>query len=143
MTNFSGPMGGATSLSPPTGEASEADFSYNVDLGNPAGGVSQRTATLSIVAPESGSVSFDWVYTGFHAFSNVNARLTVFAERAAGTTTIVEIDQDAGGNSFSFSGSSTIQVEAGMKFGIIVGGSNFDSNSKLRGTLTISNLNAP
>jgi uncharacterized protein YjdB len=143
MTNFSGPVGGSTSISPASGEANEADFSYDVNLGNPGGGVSVRTATFSVVAQESGTVTFDWLYTGFHAFAAVNAELTVFAERAAGTTTVVEIDQAAGGNSFTFSGTSTIQVEAGKPFGIIVGGSNFDSNSRLRGTVTISKLNAP
>ena len=136
----SGISGGTTSIEPGDGNSDQVALAYNVDLGNPGGGVSQRTATFSQLATATGEVSFDWAYTGFHAFFQVNAELTVFAERSGGTTTIVEVNQAAGGNSFSFSGSTTITVEAGRRFGIIVGGRNFDSNSRLRGTVEISNL---
>lgn len=43
----------------------------------------------------------------------------------------------------TISGSSAIWVEEGYDFGFILGGSNFDSNSKLSGTLTVSNFIAP
>ncbi|MGH9262075.1 MAG: hypothetical protein ACRD08_19630, partial [Acidimicrobiales bacterium] len=121
-------QGGATTIAPASGEADTAEFSYGVHLGNPGPGVSHRTASFQATAARSGTVTLDWVYRGYHAFFLTNAVLVVFAETAAGRTEIVEIDQEAGGG-FVLSGSTTIDVEAGRPFGVVIGGSNFDSDS--------------
>ena len=97
-----GITGGTTTIDPAEGASEPLTLSYDVDLGNPGSGVSQRTATFSAIATGTGTVSFDWAYTGFHAFFQANAELTVFAETGGGTTEIVEVDEAAGGNSFSF-----------------------------------------
>ncbi|MGI9628279.1 MAG: Ig-like domain-containing protein, partial [Longimicrobiales bacterium] len=140
LQGITGPVGGAPGF---VGDRREAAFSYDIDLGEPGPGVSRRTATFAMVAPRSGPVSFDWTYTGFHAFQNVNAELTLFADINIGqpqTTRMTSplVDRTAGGNSFTFSGSATIDVEAGALFGITVGGRNQDTNSKLQGTVTIT-----
>ncbi len=40
----------------------------------------------------------------------------------------------------SFSGTAQIEVEEGFEFGLVAGGSNFESDSTLNGTLTITNF---
>lgn len=135
-------LDGTTAITPATGEADTARFSYTVNLGNPAGGVSFRTASYSAVAANNGTVTLDWEYTGFHAFFATRAQLIVWAGTAGGQVDSVEIDQATGGG-YSFSGSSAIAVEAGQPFGFTIGGSNFDSNSRLDGILKVFNFTAP
>jgi hypothetical protein len=137
-------FGGTTAITPAAGETDTAKFSYTVNLGNPASGVSFRTATYSTTAAASGPVQFDWRYTGYHAFFQVDGTFEVFAATSATDTTFVgEVNQDVGGQSFSLTGSATIQVVAGQKFGVIIGGSNSDSDSRLIGTLAVFNFKAP
>ena len=138
----SGITGGTTSITPAAGAADTARFSYLVDLGNPGNGVSFRTATYSVPAAHSGTVTFDWVYTGYHAFFATRAYLVVYAQTSSGTTEIPLIDDVASGG-FSFNGTATIEVEAGLPFGVTIGGSNFDSDSELDGTLKVFNFDAP
>ncbi len=139
----SGITGGTTSILPNAAETDTAWFAYSVNLGNPSSGVSFRTATFSATAPRSGTVTLDWQYTGYHAFFSTNATLMAFAAHASGAPTeVVEINQEASGG-FSFSGSTRIDVEAGQTFGVTIGGRNFDSNSRLEGTLKVFNFVAP
>jgi hypothetical protein len=139
----SGITGGSTSILPIVAETDTAWFAYTVNLGNPGQGVSHRTATFSATAARSGTVTLDWQYTGYHAFFLTNATLVAFAAHASGAPTeVVEINQEAPGG-FSFSGSTTIDVEAGQTFGVTIGGRNFDSDSRLNGTLKVFNFSAP
>jgi hypothetical protein len=110
---------GTTEITPNTGTAAKMTFAYDVFLGNPAGGVSYRDTEFALVAPESGTLSFDWTYSGFHSWYSTEAVFIVF------------------------SGDDELDVEEGEEFGFIVGGKNFDSNSRLRGTLEISNFHHP
>ena len=48
----------------------------------------------------------------------------------------IEVNGNAGGG-FDAIGSTEIEIEEGMQFGFIIGGSNFDSTSQLRGDLRI------
>jgi hypothetical protein len=143
MENWSssGIAGGSTSITPPSGPTSSAQFSYNVNLGNPGGGVSFRTATFSTTAAQTGPLSFTYDYSGYHAFFRTNATFQVFADGPSGTTTDTIFSGPASGG-FDFQGSHTINVTAGFTFGFIVGGSNFDSDSQLVGTLTIGGSGA-
>src|SRR5262249_60600897 len=71
----SGITGGSTTITPSSGPATSAQFSYNVNLGNPGGGVTFRTATFSTTAAASGTVSLNYDYAGFHAFFMTNQTL--------------------------------------------------------------------
>jgi hypothetical protein len=141
----SGIQGGTTRIDPPSCSSATAEFSYDVNLGNPAGGVSFRAVTFSNIAPASGNVTFDWDYSGFHAFFNAEIYFEVFAETSAGRQTLVVIPAGTpGGGGFNQTGTVTNwPIEEGMEWGIVIGGSNFDTNSVLRGTLAISNFDAP
>ncbi len=142
MQNWSssGIAGGSTSITPPSGPTEIAMFAYDVSL--PGGGVTFRTATFSATAPAAGLVSFDYVYSGYHAFFQASKVLQVYADGPGGTQIITLSDGDAPGG-FVVSGSASIAVNAGFAFGIIAGGSNFDSDSRLNGTITVTNLVAP
>src|SRR5262249_18670976 len=143
----SGITGGSTTITPSSGPATSAQFSYNVNLGNPGGGVSFRTATFSTTAAASGTVSLNYDYAGFHAFFMTNETLQLYADGPSGRQTITLVNQNpaspANPSNFDYSGSTSITVNAGFGFGFIVGGSNFDSNSQINGTLTVSNLVTP
>ncbi len=133
---------GTTSVTPSSGFTDTIAFGYDVDLGNPGNGVSFRTTTFSVVADRTGTVTFDYDYSGFHAFVNTNVYFEVFAETSSGTTSMVIVNEPNSGG-FAYNGSITIDVEAGMSFGIVVGGGNFDSNSVINGTVTLSNFQHP
>ena len=142
MQNWSstGIAEGTTTITPSSGPATSATFSYNVILGG--GGVSSRTATFKTTAVGSRIFSFGYDYTGFHAWFRAEANLQVFADGPAGTEviTLVHGPVDA---PFAFTGSASIQTHHGFPFGFIVGGGNFDSISQVLGDLKIFNIFNP
>lgn len=137
--NSGGISGGSTSITPPSGASATAQFGYNVNLGG--GGVSFRTATFSTTAATSGPVSFTWNYAGYHAFFQTNATFQVFANGPGGTTNTLFSGSVGGG--FNVSGSASINVATGFTYGYTIGGKNSDSDSRLIGTLTLSNFSTP
>ncbi len=138
----SGIQNGTVAMAPVSGETASAAFSYAVDLGNPGPGVSLRTATFGVPADATGTVSFDWHWTGFHAWFDNYGLLQVFAEGCSGTT-VIDLYNGAVGAPFDLTGSATIAVEKGLRFGIIVGGSNYDSTSQLNGTVSVTGFRGP
>ena len=133
--------GGSTWITPENGEAGTAVFSYDVDLGNPGSGVSYRRATFKATAFGDGTFSFDYDFSGFHSFYDAYADFKIFADGPNGTETITLVNYVKTYSNFSFTGSASIEVYHGYEFGFIVGGENFDTNSRLKGDLTISNVN--
>lgn len=142
----SGIRGGDTGMLITEGtDGEEADFSYAVNLGNPGPGVDDRNAVFGVVAVKSGDVTVEWTYTGFHAFFEAYASLQFFADQGGDTPPEVATEVDAvktSGN-FSFSGSTTLSVVEGENFGFFIGGSNFDSNSRLQGKLHVTKITSP
>ena len=135
----SGITGGTTSIDPDSGSTAPAVFSYDVQLGNPGDGITFRTAKFEVPVPKSGIVTFDWVYTGYHAFCcPATAYFRIFADRDE----FLAVGQSAGGG-FTFSGSAAINVSDTGTFGFEIGGENYDSDSRLRGTLTITKFRTP
>lgn len=134
VTNWSksGITGGTTEV---RGWAEELTMSYDVNLGVPGRGVPRRTATYQVVAPATGTVRFDWEYTGFHAYFRAFATLRVLS---GSSTNVLVNNASAGGHSFTFRGSSSIAVAQGQPLRFEVGGENYDSNSRLRGSLRIT-----
>ena len=129
--------GGTSSVDLANSTSSTAVFVYDVTLSG--GGVSQRTATFSVVAPTTAEVSFDWSYAFNHRWFQARGELTFFAYDDLGVRhDTVVVDQTSSG-AVTVSGSVVdLQVHAGQLFGLEVGGSNFDSNSALNGTVTLT-----
>ncbi|MFZ3211258.1 MAG: putative Ig domain-containing protein [Terriglobales bacterium] len=124
-----------------------AAFSYNVNLGNPGSGVSPRTWTFQNLNNNpgiTGTLSFNYEYTGHHSFFEVTAELQVFSGSTSNATTLYSAGPEdccttpSGG--FDVTGTGSIAVTAGQPFGFIAGGSNFDSESFLEGTVYITNF---
>ena len=130
---------GTTAIDPASGSTATASFGYNVPDGSCYSGRSFRTATFEVPVPTSGVVTFDWVYTGFHAWHQATAFFRVFAD---GKEVLAVNGQSVSGN-FTFSGSTSIEVPEGGAFGFEIGGKNYDTDCTLRGTLTITNSPAP
>ncbi len=93
----------------------------------------QQTWLYQATAEETGTLSFDWEYSGFHAWYRPTLVLSVFSDTAEGrnTTTLLE------GNTREGKGSTSIDVVKGEKLGFIIKGSNYDSDSRLLGFLKV------
>lgn len=135
--NCSGSM---ASISPSSATAG-VQLSYALDstciYGNP------QTWTFRTIAPATETLTFDWTYTGFHAYFGVTAFLNAFSDGPGGSTeSLVNVAAaqccTAPSGGFTYSGTATIRVTKGYAFGIRVGGDNFDSNATLQGTVTLS-----
>jgi Bacterial Ig-like domain (group 3) len=120
-----------------------AAFSYN--LVEDGGGVPESTWSFSDTAATTGTLTFNWQYVGFHAFFDVTALLQVFS----GSNTVTLYSASAAtccsspSGGFNVQGTASIAVTAGQPFGFTVGGSNFDSNATLNGTLYITDFTPP
>ena len=120
-----------------------AAFSYN--LVEDGGGVPESTWSFSDTAATTGTLTFNWQYVGFHAVFDVTALLQVFS----GSNTVTLYSASAAtccsspSGGFNVQGTASIAVTAGQPFGFTVGGSNFDSNATLNGTLYITDFTPP
>lgn len=115
------------------------NFDYSVNLGR--GGVSRRTVRFLTTAADTGTVNFDWDYSGFHAFFQAFAEFEVIRN---GDVVLDLVNRRRVRGNFNFSGvDESFSVNQGDSFGFRIGGQNFDSNSRLRGNLAISNFEAP
>lgn len=128
----SGITGGTTDI---TGTADSLALSYNVNL-DTRSGVSRRTAVFHVEVPTSGTVAFDWEYTGYHAFFRAFAELTA----RSGSSTNGLVHNASTRSTFSFTGSTSIAVTQGQPLTFEMGGSNFDRDTRLLGTVTITNF---
>jgi len=118
-----------------TGSADSLFLAYSVNLNHISAGVSPRTATYRVTAPNSGTVAFDWEYTGYHAYFHAFAELRV---RAGSESTIMFDDTSRG--HFTFTGSTSIAVRQGDSLEFQIGGRNADSDSRLDGSVKITNF---
>lgn len=104
---------------------------------------STQTWELSTTATQGGAVTLPFTYSGFHAFFQVRVFVNAFVTNGSGTTTVPLISQGpvncctppSGG--FNLSGSVTLNVAPGDVYGLRFGGSNFDSDSRLFGTISV------
>ena len=141
--NVTDAVGGSASANVQVGSTPSspcAAFGYNRVLAG--GGVPVSTWSFSDTAATTGTLTFNWQYVGFHAFFQVTALLQVFSGSNAVTLySAGPVDccsSPSGG--FNVQGTGTIAVTVGQPFGFTVGGSNFDSNAVLQGTLYITNF---
>lgn len=134
-----GISGGTTSISPSAGAAQSLAFGYAVTLGG--GGVSPRTATFSATpVPAGGTVRFDYVYEGFHAYFLARAEFEVLVN---GVVALDLVNGVGVSGPFRFSGAATLAVNAGDTLALRIGGQNFDSTSVLNGSLRLANFTGP
>jgi hypothetical protein len=145
LQNWTASGPGTASITPPSGASASAAFAYSV---NPAG-FSPVTWTFQTTAAATGTVTFNYTYSGLHAWFEVTAFFKAFAGGSGGTTTVTAYSAGPAdccttpSNGFNVSGTVSIAVTQGHPFGFMVGGSNFDFNNFLHGTLTITNFVAP
>lgn len=136
--SFSGP--GNTSLSSPSANVETA--SYGLSGGDV---YSTQTWTLSNVAASKGDYTFNWDYSGDHAYFNVHAELNAFTSN--GEVGLYNPPNanccSAPSNGFHESGTYHFGVlNAGDSYGFTMRGSNFDSDAHLVGTLSVNNVSA-
>ncbi|MEL6110486.1 MAG: right-handed parallel beta-helix repeat-containing protein, partial [Planctomycetota bacterium] len=124
---------GATSISPDSGPAEAATFGYDLNL---VGGFErqQRLDFLS-TAVDTGSVTFDYEFSGNSRFFEARAFFDTVSPNGAATV----VDESTSGD-FSFDGSATLISEVGEAIGFRIGGGNSDSNRDIFGDLTITNI---
>lgn len=122
------------------GVAQSAEFTYDVSL--PGGGVSNRTADFTITLSNNAEITFDWEFTGMHAWWQAFAEFRVIVNGE-----VVElpdgnpVDPTSTSGNYFFNGfDQKVTVQAGDTFGFRIGGQNFDSTSTLNGVLTVSNF---
>ncbi|MDB5791592.1 MAG: hypothetical protein JWQ80_1616 [Massilia sp.] len=123
------------------GEQRQDDTTWlNYNLVGPAV-YSGQTWTATATADEAGSYTFDWNYSGFHAFFLVTAFLDVSQSGAAGARLVnagPAVCCSMPSNGFAYAGNYTFaNVNAGDTLRFAFGGSNADSNATLRGTLML------
>jgi hypothetical protein len=98
-----------------------------------------QSFTFQGVATATGPFTFTWRYSGFHAFFQARASLTAFADGPGGrVSTVLMPNRDVGGGfDVPSTGSVTLNLTAGQPYGFVATGSNFDSDSRLIGTISI------
>jgi hypothetical protein len=124
--DLSGP--GTTSV---TGTVLSPTFEYNLPGGR------NGSWTASATALQSGTLSYSWDYSGFHAFFAVRANLNSLNPAASLVSAGPSNCCAAPSNGFSYSGMQTIVITAGDTVGFTFGGSNADSSPALQGVLDI------
>ncbi len=139
-TAWTGSGTGSTSVVDDGSSGSPASFSYNV---NPGSSGSWRFSTT---ATGDGVVDLSYSYTGFHAFFQVRASLAAFVT-SGGVTTNYPIVSDgpvncctAPSGGFAYTGVISLPVLAGDTFGFDMTGSHFDADTRLLGTLTVTDV---
>jgi hypothetical protein len=128
---------GGTTVS--DGTSGDPQFKYSLD---PAG-FGQQTWTFGAQASDGGAIVLPYDYSGFNAYFQVTVGLDIFVTHGEDTTTTPLVHAgptnccSAPSGGFHYSGTTTVDVQAGDTYGFTMTGSNFDSNNVLQGTLTI------
>jgi MYXO-CTERM domain-containing protein len=143
MWSTTGILGGAAEVDVASSSASELVLTYDVDLGYPSGGVTFRTALYETTADANTDVTFDWDMVYDARIHQPRTDLYVYAEGPTGAITEVLLHTDLAsfGSEVASGVSPIVQVYAGRAFGIRAGGGNLDADSRISGTVTLTNFN--
>lgn len=131
------------------GTAGAAVFSYDNNAPGSSGSGAGANLEFSTTASRSGPLTLQYEYIGFHAFFQVRVGLEAFVFDGESTTLVPLVDAGPANccttpsNGFFYSGDVTLTVSAGDTYGFRMTGSNFDSNSRLQGTLTVDSAVVP
>jgi hypothetical protein len=133
----SGPGGQVVS----DGTTSAPQFHY--DLTRASDDFAARSWSFTAVASSSGSITLPYDYRGSHAYFDVTVHLeaVVIHDGESTSKTLVNdgpvncCTPPSGG--FHYTGTTSLDVQAGDTYGFTFGGNNFDYNNRLQGTLTV------
>ncbi|MDT4908374.1 MAG: large repetitive protein, partial [Pseudonocardiales bacterium] len=133
---------GPTGVVVSDGTTSAPQFSYALTR-PPTGDHSPQTWSFTTTADADGNVELPFQYQGFHAFFRTTVQLSAIVTHNGVTTSTILVDDGpvdccappSGG--FAYNRKTTLSVQAGDTYGFTFGGSNFDSDNRLLGTLTV------
>jgi hypothetical protein len=131
--------GGPASPSVTQATSDTLDLNYNFD-GNRQSPKNGFTQFFSVYSARTGDLSFDYDYTGNHSWFQAHTSLRFFYENEHVENTVVLIPLTSVGGDFSFSGSVTIPVMAGSRWGFAMFGLHNDGAFLMHGTIHLSNL---
>ncbi len=104
---------------------------------------SSKTWRFNTTATAAKTVILPFTYQGYHAWFQVQVFVRAFVTGPSGTTYYPLLAQGpvncctAPSGGFILTGNTTLIVAAGDVYGFEIGGSNFDSDSRLQGTFTV------
>ena len=127
---------GTTTISPDSGSADQATFGFNVELPPFSGSFAEETADFLVPSTVTGSVSFDYEFSGNSRYFQAEAQ---FDTIVGGTPTSI-VDASSTSGPFTYTGSASFIAQNGQDFGFRIGGGHQDSNRNIFGNLTITNL---
>jgi uncharacterized repeat protein (TIGR01451 family) len=122
------------------GTVPPAQMTYKL---NPAG-FETREWKFSTTAGSRGRRNLKYEYEGLHAYASVTVFLRGFVTHNSVTTYTPLVMEGpvscctSPSNGFKYVGKVALNVESGDTYGFVFGGSNYDSDNKLEGKLTIS-----
>ena len=120
------------------GVTQSAQFSYSVNLGVTTTGVPERFADFTLVAPVGANINFNWEYSGNHAWWEAYQQFHITVNGEIVASPLPEF-KSVGNYSHAGFGAA-VTVAQGDILGFRIGGRNFDSNSFINGTLTVSDF---
>ena len=94
---------------------------------------------LNSTATDTNYVTVQWEDTGSHAWYDVQVELVAFVTRNGEKDEVPILNESPSGD-FSYKGTYSFKLYAGDEYGFEFGGSNFDSNNFLTGTLVVNPL---
>lgn len=137
---WSGSGSGSTSVTNDGSIGTQSSFTYTVNPG------SFGNWRFSTVAGTDGDVVLSYTYSGYHAYYRVSVSLSAFVTHGAATTTHPLVAAGpanccaAPSGGFTYSGTVTLSLQAGDTYGFDMAGSHSDSDRRLLGTLTVTDL---
>ena len=119
------------------GTAAPPKFHYDVADHNQKAGAWLFVTT----APRTGPVTLPWTWTGDHGRKQVRSTLTtgVYRDGAFQQIAVLVDDgpRDRSNPAFSYSGTTTLTINAGDRYGFLLTGSHSEKPSTLKGTFTL------
>ena len=130
---MSGP--GTTNVTQASG-SSDVEATYSLNLGG--GGVPQQSWDVSGLTASAGTMTLDWGLDGFHAWFAAYAYLDLIVIRGGSVVSTTALVGQGVSGPFGFNGSNSVTVQAGDRVVFRIRGQNFDSDSRLLGTLRVT-----
>jgi hypothetical protein len=98
---------------------------------------SSQTFEFATTAIASGPATFRYDYSGLHSWYAAYASLEAFVEGPGGTT-VTLVPNTSVYDNFYFTGTTTLNLNAGYRWGIRARGYNYDSSQILLGTIVLT-----
>lgn len=140
------PAGGWTASGPGTVTVNDDGTTGAPSMSYALGGTwvwSTQTWRFNTTATAAKTVTLPFTYQGYHSWFQVQVFVRAFVTGPGGTRYYPLLAQGpvncctAPSGGFTLTGSTTLTVASGEVYGFELGGSNFDSDSRLQGTFTV------